>query len=178
MELFKRKVDTTPKAIILRCASGKEFAIKTLLNATDFPQVSFFIPMVSEYREIRRRKAQGEVQVIMPAFSGYLFAVNALPCWKHLRDNRNVIDVLCYAHPTQHMLPYEVPQSQIDGNYFFDRTPDPTPQKPFAVGSKVRVQCGPFTGFEGVVVASRLVEIDMFGRKVKSKIPQNMLTLI
>jgi transcription antitermination factor NusG len=158
----------------LRCAGGRELAIKQFLSESDFPFVEFFVPMMSEWRTLRHRKTQKETRVVLPAFQGYLFAVGAGEYWKHIRDHRKVIEVLCYETRSGWLKPYEINADLVEVNYVIDRPPPPV----LKIGSAIRVVEGPFTGLNGVVVENGHVEIDMFGRRVKIKIPHNMIILI
>lgn len=132
--------------------------------------------MTNEWRLLRHRKTQQETNVILPAFNGYLFAVNAADHWKQIRDHQAVIGVLCYSAPFGQVKPHEIDASLVVGDFFRER-PEVVVVV-LKVGSVVRVVDGPFIGFTGTVVGNGLIEIVLFGRKTKMKIPQHMLVLI
>ena len=132
--------------------------------------------MTNEWRKLRHKKSNVETNVILPAFNGYLFAVNALDCWKQLRDHQKIYDVLSYRSGSGYMMPYEIDSKLVERDFFQEKkVPTSVKLKP---GSKVRIVDGPFTGFSGVAVSDGLVEIVLFDRRVKTKIPQHMLILI
>ena len=132
--------------------------------------------MTNEWRQLRHRSSGKEKQVILPAFNGYIFAVGVMSYWKTLRDHPKVIDVLCFPTSTGYRKPYEVDARLVESDYF--REKQELVPIPLKVGSTIRVVDGPFTGLTGVYVGSGFVELVLFGRTVKTKIPQHMLIII
>lgn len=157
----------------MRCPGGRELSTLNFLKEEDHKGVTFYVPMTYDWRFIRHLKSKKEVAIAVPAFPGYIFAVGAGAKWAVFDRHRRLYGVLCYS-TKNYKQPCLTPASTITKDYYEPKVTAPKPK----VGSKVRINKGPFIDLVGVVCERGVIELNLFGKFVKVKMPIDMFILI
>lgn len=152
----------------MTCWHGKENKCKELIEQRTDAVVH--IPQEITFVQLRHRKSKKLRKVSAPLYPGYLFIELNIESWQNLLRLPRIMKILKLGN-----LPYYIRKEQLDDVVIIENAEELF----FGVGDSVLVTSGPFVNLTGIISADNFkVEIELFNRKILTRLPMSILKKI